>query len=107
MWHILSIGRDPLLLETRRMLLEASGCSVLVAHNLDEAAAACAREHFDAVVLCHTLKPEEVKAAYQRLGECVAPPHIVRLQLYEGVGYDPMAFIQRVQQVASSIPGAT
>jgi hypothetical protein len=52
-----------------------------------KAAAACLEDHFDAVVLCHALNAEEVKAAYRQLSECVAPPHIVRLRLDESVGY--------------------
>ncbi len=103
MWHILSIGRDPMLLESRKLLLEGAGCAVVTATSLDAAASACKEQHFDAAVLCHTLTPEEFEAAKEELAACVPDLHIVRLQQYEDVGYDPLAFVHRVQQVASSI----
>ena len=103
MWHILSIGRDPLLLESRKLLLEATGCEVVTATSLDAALAACAEYRFDAAVLCHTLKEDELEQAKEALTGCVPDLHIVRLQQYEDVGYDPLTFVHRVQQIASSM----
>ena len=101
MWRVLSISLDPLLLQSRRLLLEASCCKVMDAMSVDDAIARCSGQHFDAVILCHTLKSDEVKAAYLRLRECVSISHFVCLQLFEDVSYDPWTFIHRVQQTAS------
>jgi hypothetical protein len=103
MWRILSIGRDSLLLESRRLLLEASGCKVMSANGIEDAIARCAGQHFDAVILCHTLRGEEIKTAYLRLRECVSISHFVCLHQYDDVSYDPWSFIHRVQQAASSM----
>jgi hypothetical protein len=92
-----------MLLESRRLLLEASGCVVICATSVGEAIECCAGHHVDAAILCHTLKSDEIEAAYLRLVECVSISHFVRLQQYEDVGYDPLAFIHRVQRVASSL----
>jgi len=106
MWHILSIGHDPLLLETRKLLLEVFGCAVTTATSMDEAVAACGSQHFDAAILCHTLKADEIDAAYQRLRTCIPAMHVVRLHQYDDVSYDPLTFVHRVQSAASSIRGA-
>lgn len=106
MWHILAIGRDPMLLETRRLLLEAVGCAVVTAPGLEGAIAACKSQHFDVIVLCHSLGSDEADHIANDLAECAPTSHILRLRQYEDAGYDPSAFIHRVQDVASSISGA-
>lgn len=106
MWHILSIGRDPLLLETRKLLLEVFGCAVTTVTSVDDAVATCQSQHFDAAVLCHTMSADEIVTAYQRLSGCVPGLHVLRLRQYDDVSYDPLTFVHRVRSVASSISGA-
>lgn len=106
MWQILSIGRDPLLLETRKLLLEVFGCAVTSVMTIDEAAAACSSQRFDAAILCHTLRADEIASAYEQLRAWVPAMHVVRLYQYEEVHYDPLTFVHRVQSAASSIQGA-
>lgn len=101
MWRILSVGRDPLLLQTRQLLLEAFGCQVQTFTSLQEALAACAGAHFDAAVLCQTLTEAEIAQVREALRACAPELHIVRLRQQDDFSYDPIAFVQRVQRAAS------
>lgn len=106
MLHILSIGRDPMLLETRKLLLEVFGCTVTTVTSIDEAVSACDRQRFEAAILCHTLREDEIRGAYEALRACVPGLHVVRLERFEDAGYNPATFVHRVRRAASSMQGA-
>ena len=55
---VLCTGVDPLLLETRKLILERAGHIVIEATNAREATAVCSKQHVDIVLLCQTLLPE-------------------------------------------------
>jgi hypothetical protein len=57
--NILLYGRDPGLVHTRRLILEASGYSVSVATEFSAVQSAFAGAHIDLLILCHTLTHEE------------------------------------------------
>ena len=61
--NILLYGRGPSLIHTRRLILEASGYSVLVATEFSAVQSAFARTPIDLLILCHTLTPEECSKA--------------------------------------------
>ena len=55
---VLCTGVDPLLLETRKLILEQAGHTLLEATNTREALAICMQQSIDVVILCQTLRPE-------------------------------------------------
>jgi DNA-binding NarL/FixJ family response regulator len=59
---VLCTGVDPLLLETRKLILEQAGHIVIEATNSREAIAICNKQHVDIVLLCQTLLPEGKQA---------------------------------------------
>jgi hypothetical protein len=61
--NILLYGRDPGLIHTRRLILEASGYRVLVATEFSAVQDAFAGTHIDLLILCHTLSHEECSKA--------------------------------------------
>ena len=56
---LLSGGRDPALMFTRRKLLESSGYSVVEATTADELIEVFIAGDFDLVILCHTIPEHE------------------------------------------------
>ena len=60
---ILIFGRYPLLLQTRRWLLQAAGYRVEVAENLYEAKKAIAAQRIDLLILCHSLSATDSEQA--------------------------------------------
>lgn len=61
--NLLLYGRDPGLLHTRGLILEASGYRVSVATGFSEVQRAFAGTHIDLLILCHTLPHEESSKA--------------------------------------------
>ena len=55
---VLGTGVDPLVLETRKLILERAGHIVIEATNSREAIAICSKQRVDIVLLCQTLLPE-------------------------------------------------
>ena len=51
----LSVGRDPLLLETRSQVLRRAGYSVVSALSIEEAVDHFRAGYFDIVILCHSV----------------------------------------------------
>jgi len=60
---ILIYGRVPLLLDTRRMVLETAGFCVLTASDIDRVEHAIEYEDIGLVILCHSLSVEETNVA--------------------------------------------
>jgi DNA-binding response OmpR family regulator len=56
---ILIYGRDPVLLETRRLILELSGYSVTIASDLAVVQRTIESQRIDLLLLCHSLSMEE------------------------------------------------
>ncbi len=56
---ILMFGRDAQLLATRRMVLEMAGYCVLPAASLADFDRLASSNHFDLLILCHTLSRED------------------------------------------------
>jgi hypothetical protein len=61
--NILLYGRDPGLVHTRRLILEASGYRVLIATEFSAVQSAFAGTPIDLLILCHTLTHEECNKA--------------------------------------------
>lgn len=65
--RVLNVSLDATLLQTRSAILQSTGAAVVNANGYGEAVRACARQAFDAVVLCHALprhhKREVMQAA--------------------------------------------
>lgn len=59
---VLCTGVDPLLLETRKLILQQAGHVVIEATNSREAIAICSKQRVDVVLLCQTLRPEGKRA---------------------------------------------
>lgn len=56
--HVLVVGRDPMLLHTRKLIL-GTYFQVSTAGRASEAEAICAKKTFDLVVLCYSLSSDE------------------------------------------------
>jgi CheY-like chemotaxis protein len=56
--HLLTVGTDVFLQETRRLVLESAGLDVVSAFSMPDAVRCIAADTFDLVLLCHTI-PEK------------------------------------------------
>ena len=56
--HILNVGYEPTLLETRTLVLRSAGYAVESASSVEEAMQRFRGGHFDVVILCHSI-PEQ------------------------------------------------
>ena len=56
---LLSVGRDPLLMRTRTVLLGEAGYSVMPSFTSRDAFQIFISRHIDLVILCHTIPQEE------------------------------------------------
>lgn len=56
--HLLTIGSDVFLQETRRLVLQSAGFDVVSAFSVPDAVRCFAADSFDLVLLCHTI-PEK------------------------------------------------
>ena len=61
--RVLIYGRDPVLLETRRLVLLHSGFDVKVALQLQETVDLLATRSFDLFILCHSLSSKDCEHA--------------------------------------------
>ncbi|HEY4009815.1 MAG TPA: hypothetical protein VGM11_06665 [Acidobacteriaceae bacterium] len=57
--RILTFGHDPTLQRTRELLLHHDGFDVVTAANGLEAARVLEHQHFDLLILCHTIREQE------------------------------------------------
>jgi DNA-binding NtrC family response regulator len=72
--RILSISYDPALLSTRQQLLESRGYSVVSAEGFTSALEHCSGEHFDLVVMGHSIPHKDKEALLKAVNEgCKAP----------------------------------
>ena len=53
--RILSIGKDPVLMSTRKYLLQAAGYEVEEAYSVDRAISLATSDLIDVTIICHTL----------------------------------------------------
>ena len=89
---ILIYGLDPVLLDTRRRILERVGFEVQVAHGREEFQGRTAEVGYDLLVICHTIpEPEQ-----QQLSLAGDPQHTSVLQV--PVLVPPETFVRQVQQ---------
>ena len=81
---ILCLGEDPDLLGTRAMLLERLGAEVKRATSIAEALEEVARENFDLIVLCHSLKQSDAVAICDAIRERKSPSLILKINKSSG-----------------------
>ena len=62
---ILVYGRDPVVLETRRMVLETTGASVVATTGWEQAQQVISNPSLDLLVLCYTLSSEDRQSILQ------------------------------------------
>lgn len=104
--QILSVGHDPGLLETRRLLLESAAFAVVSESNVLGAierlrhAVGNATDGFDVIILCHTLKAFEADSLRQLVSETLPQTRVIRLHKAEDGTYEPARFMQTVIRVA-------
>ena len=89
---ILIYGLDPVLLDTRRMILEHAGFRVEITHNSEEFHGRTARVNYDLLIVCHTVpKTEQQQIAsmgnFQR-------PHVLQMPIL----LLPDTLLKQVQQ---------
>ncbi len=62
---VLNLSPDPLLLQTRAAILERTGVLTVNAGSAAEAVWLCRSQHFDAVVVCHSLDQQQRQLVMQ------------------------------------------
>jgi hypothetical protein len=83
--EVLVFSRDPVLLETRRSILEAF-FHPRGAGNIEDAESELAMDHFDLIILCSTLSEQECERVFE-LAEYQKPrPQVLIMGI---PGYDP------------------
>jgi len=97
---ILCVGKDLDLLETRARLLERLGAEVKCATGVSDTLESVAREDFDLIVLCHSLKPSGAAAICDAVRAGNTPPLI--LQITKSCGFEE----ERAQIVCDAIVDA-
>ena len=107
--HLLSVGYDHVLMQTRSLLLRQAGFTVDEAYNLHGALARLKSDAIDAVLLCHTVPKEEQRsfiAAARQLRRmlpiiCIqAHDHDVHQHNCLSVGSDPVELLQAIKLAA-------
>ena len=81
--RILSISYDAVLLRTREMILARAGYAVSSVSNLGDALQQCATDHFDAVIVGHTLQTKDKRAIVAALKDNCSAPVLVLLRAGE------------------------
>ncbi|MES2393623.1 MAG: hypothetical protein V4555_18440 [Acidobacteriota bacterium] len=76
---ILLIGRDERLLETRCLVLEASGYKTTAVRELSELEEHFSRQAFDVLILCHSLRASDVQQAVATAATQPRPPKCLLL----------------------------
>ena len=83
---VLSISLDPVLLETRKRIIEQAipNCQVVSASNYSEIEAACKANQFALVIIGHTLpRPEELRV-FGKIKELQPRAKVLELHLTSG-----------------------
>jgi hypothetical protein len=78
---VLCTGIDPILLETRKLILERAGHTVIPATNPGEVEEVCGKDYFDVAVLGQTLVPESKREIAAIIRRCCPSAKI--LELYQ------------------------
>jgi DNA-binding response OmpR family regulator len=89
--RVLIYGLDPILLDTRRLILQHAGLSVEIAHGPEEFGQMTASRPYDLLVLCHTV-PDEQRETISSTSSSQPVFEIPMLLA-------PEPFVQAVQQV--------
>src|ERR1700756_2402762 len=108
--RVLSISYDLSLLWTRQLLLEQLGYEVLSAEGFAQAWAAAEdkNNHFDLIILGHSIPPNDKKAIVQHMRDSCSCPILALLRPYESPvvdaavsidAGDPNAFLEAVRQM--------
>lgn len=107
--HVLCISRDRVLGETRRKILESRYTAVSV-ENLEDLTVLAAGEAFDAIVLCHTLSPDDCQRCLEMVHRLWPGAKVVSMtagatqgrpmgdRVVSGLS-GPLALLNAVQQV--------
>ena len=107
--HLLSVGYDPVLMQTRSLLLRQAGYTVDEAYNLHGAFARLKSDSIDAVLLCHTIPQDEQRsfiAAARQLRRmlpiiCIeSQDHYAQRQSCLSVGSDPVQLLEAIKLAA-------
>jgi DNA-binding response OmpR family regulator len=70
---LLNVSADETLLNTRGKILEQEGFVVIPAMNIQQVVAACENHAFDAVVLGHSIPPDEKKRIIETVRDSCQP----------------------------------
>ena len=108
--RILSISYDRALLWTRQLLLEQLGYNVVSAEGFAQAweATDTKRDHFDVIILGHSIPPNDKKAIVAHLRDSCDCPILALLRPYEAPvseatmsidAADPNAFLSAVRKM--------
>jgi hypothetical protein len=104
MRYILSIGHDPMLLETRRLLLDSLDFRTDNAQDVPTGISLCQQSGtpivYCVVILCHTLELEEIDAFCAYLHDTGSHSRVLRLRKLEDISYYPQKFVALVQEAA-------
>jgi len=112
---VLCTGIDPVLLETRRLILQRAGHTVIIARNVADVARACEEHHFDVAVLGQAITPNLKKSLASLIREQCPSAKILELySTYQGKTLDaadswlevpadiPQQLAARVNQLAET-----
>ena len=89
---ILIYGLDPVLLDTRRMILEHAGFEVEIAHNCQDLQLRTASIDYNLLIVCHTVsRTEQQQIASIKNSQ---RPHVLQMPIL----LLPDAFLKQVQQ---------
>jgi CheY-like chemotaxis protein len=76
---VLAVGRDPVLLETRRLILQAAGYTVRSVLSLKQAMFQLLTGDFDLVILCHSISAEDRRRLTSSIREHTARIPIISI----------------------------
>ena len=116
---ILVYGSDPLLLDTRTMVLEKAGYAVFIAREASDVERIVLSQKISLIVLCHTLSSEKCEAALE-LAEsrrpamrslvltagttpCSERSHDAILSAFDG----PRKLVETVEKLLQAVPVAS
>jgi DNA-binding response OmpR family regulator len=109
--HILSVGKDPVLMSTRTLLLRNAGHAVQEAFTLDNAKDLIRSDSIDVTLLCHTVPEREKRILISLVREKrnLMPVIYIRSYRHEsvprtciGVDNEPKALLQALRSVVQS-----
>ena len=85
--HILSVGKDPVLMASRSLILRGAGYLVEEAYTVDKAINLVAADSIDAMLLCHTIarSDQQVLISAVREKRRLMPILCLRSYAYESV----------------------